>query len=83
MKHELEEELKLNLIQGFLGTSMPKGVPRLRVMVENEYLGELYGRFKREVKLPKEYVDRACESRYFKHFYTTREIELQRRKWSE
>ena len=83
MKHELEEGLKLNLIQGFLGTSMPQGVPRLRVMEEDKYLGELYGRFKCEVKLPKEYVDRACESRYFKYFYTAREIELQRRKWSE
>ena len=83
MKHELEEELKLNLMQVFLSLSKLKKSPRLRVMEENEYLGELYRRFKREVKLPKEYVERACESRYFKYFYTPAEIEQQRRKWSE
>jgi len=45
--------------------------------------GDLYRRFCAEVKLPGDYVDRLCDSRYFTHFYGAEEIETARQKWRE
>ena len=83
MKYELDDLVKRRLLGDFFKLWLPWDMPRVNETDRHPSLGELYGRFKREVKLPKEYVERACESRYFKHFYTPAEIEQQRRKWSE
>ena len=83
MKYELDDLVKLRLLGDFFKLWVPWEMPRVNETDRHPNLGELYRRFKREVKLPKEYVERACESRYFKHFYTPAEIEQQRRKWSE
>ena len=82
MRYELDDILKRKLLGSFYKLWLPWKMPRANVRNRGK-LGETYRRFKREVKFPKEYVDRACESRYFKHFYTAAEIEQQRRKWSE
>ena len=83
MQYELDDMTKRRLLGNFFKLWVPWEMPRVNETDRHPNLGELYRRFKREVKLPKEYVERACESRYFKHFYTPAEIEQQRRKWSE
>ena len=42
-----------------------------------------YRAFKQEVRLPADYVDRMCASRYFNHFYSPETIAEVRRRWSE
>lgn len=51
------------------------------VAQDKDYSG-LYKKFKKEIKLPQDYIDKMCDSKFFKHFYTDSEISRIRDYWS-
>lgn len=81
MRCEMDDALKISAIKEFLGLSDFE-LCNQNVGSQKEY-AELYKRFKAEVRLPAWYVTMMCESRYFKHFYSSALIESVRQKWSE
>jgi hypothetical protein len=78
---ELDDEVKNKCVRDFLNMQKFKLV-RDNIGEQKTY-GEIYRKFKENVRLPKAYVDRMCESRYFKHFYSSDFIENVRKRWSE
>ena len=48
---------------------------------QKEY-NALYQEFKNNLKLPDEYIETMCNSKYFKHFYSASEIEKTKKQWS-
>ncbi|UEX77326.1 putative capsular polysaccharide synthesis family protein [Spiribacter halobius] len=63
----------------FLGIEVPELVNTH--VTERDERFYMYRDFVRDVRLPREYVDRMYESRYARHFYTDAEREAFRRKW--
>ncbi len=55
---------------------------RVNLGEAKEY-SELYRAFLRDLTLPAEYIDELYESRYSRHFYTDREIEIFRGRWKK
>jgi hypothetical protein len=81
MRCELSDEVKSRCVKEFLG--LPEfEVSRVNVSSDKNY-SELYREFKTHVRLPKEYVDRFCDSKMFRHFYSNEVIEETRKRWSE
>lgn len=78
---ELEDEVKNKCVSDFLK------MPQFRLVSTNigteKVYGGIYREFKKQVRLPKVYVDRMCDSKYFKHFYNPGFIENVRKRWSE
>jgi len=38
---------------------------------------------KKEAKFPKNFVDKMCDSKYFRHFYDSEYIESVRQRWTK
>jgi len=79
LKSALAEERKAAAIGAFAG------IPDFKLRRYNETDGKVYAaayaRFKREVKLPRDYVDGRCESRFARHFFSADELKQTRRRW--
>ncbi len=73
MRIDLADERMLELLNAFLGVSMPSFV-NMNISMNKEY-AELYERFKRQISLPKQYIERMLGSKYSKHFYSPRELD--------
>ncbi len=67
-------------LRDFLGLDRLDLVPR-NVRLSTE-AGELYRRFKTELRLPDDHLERVYSSRMARHFYTPEEIAAFRRCWS-
>lgn len=80
-RSELENEVKNKCVRDFL--KMPQfKLEHKNTGAQMDY-GDLYRAFKEQVRLPKAYVDRMCDSKYFKHFYSQDFIENVRKRWTE
>jgi hypothetical protein len=81
LKLEIPDAEKESAIGSFLN------IPSFRLQRANvgelKIYADMYAAFKREVRLPAEYVDRMCDSRYFRHFYSRDVIEKVWRRWSD
>ncbi len=51
-------------------------------VANNKDYGEAYKKFKKDVKLPGDYIDKIYSSKYARHFYTDEEIHMFRNKWN-
>ena len=71
---ELEEA-----ICGYL--DLPHFKLRRDNLAEKKPYADLYQRFKAEVSLPEEYLDKILHSKYFTHFYTDVDAQATREKW--
>ena len=81
VRAEIPDAVKEEAIREFVDLQAFQLV-RANVGDEKIYADQ-YKAFKREVRLPAEYLDRMCTSRYFTHFYSQDVIEEVRRRWSE
>jgi hypothetical protein len=80
MKAEISNDLKASLVKKFLDCN--DFVLFEHNTGEGKEYATAYKKFKTEVKLPKEYLDQMLNSRYARHFYSAKEIESSRKKWS-
>lgn len=79
MRIETTDEVKNKAVREFL--NLPDfSVERRNDPGEKAY-GEIYRRFKTEVRLPAEYIQRMTDSKYYRHFYGEDFLEETRRKW--
>jgi hypothetical protein len=81
MRSELNDNEKVYVIRDFLNLNEFQLVNR-NISAQKEY-ASAYEDFKRKVKLPLDYIDEICESKYFNHFYEQDLINVVRKKWSE
>ncbi|MCA9248240.1 MAG: hypothetical protein KDA42_14025 [Planctomycetales bacterium] len=79
LRSELDDRDKAQAVGEFL--DLPQLAIRPRNVGERKGYGDEYGRFKNAVKLPPEYIERMCASRYFQHFYAAETIDSVRAKW--
>ncbi len=81
MKHDLDDDLKNNLIAKFLNIEQFK--QEKRNVGESKEYRITYSEFRNTVKLPNDYLDKMRYSKYFKHFYSTEYIENVLSKWKQ
>lgn len=81
MQMELDDSVKSELVRDFLKLKEFK-VSRANETAGKAY-GDIYKRFKAEIRFPAPFVDSFCESRYFRHFYSPAFIEETRKRWTE
>lgn len=79
-KIELGDDHIAHLIREFLGLQSYK-FTKFNVG-EGLQFGQVYKRLKSR-KLPEEFLDKMCNSKYFKHFYSDLFIQQTKRKWSQ
>lgn len=77
----LSNGAKEKLLRNFLKNPQIK-IKNAHVTSER-WLGNIYTKFKQEVKLPIEYLDWMLNSKYAKHFFTDQELESIYRRWKE
>jgi hypothetical protein len=79
MRIDLDDEKKAECVSNFLA------FPGLRLVQENvsakSSYADAYAEFKRALRLPRDYVDHALNSRFTQHFFSQEEIEGFRRQW--
>jgi hypothetical protein len=60
--------------------------PQFKLLRENVGADKDYGKLYREVadttRLPKEFVNRLCDCKYVRHFYSEEELQAMRKKWT-
>ena len=81
MRSELNDSEKVKVIKDFLKLDSFQLVNR-NISAQKEY-ASTYRDFKMNVKLPLDFVDKMCKSKYFNHFYEQDVIDAVRKKWSE
>lgn len=79
MRTDLEDQRKASLIKRFLKIKDLQ-IARSNVAEKKDY-GKVYEMFKRQICLPESYIDNMLQSKYATHFYSSKEIELIRKKW--
>jgi hypothetical protein len=80
IKSEITDAAKEEAIGKFLDLQQFH-VVRSNVGAAKEYADQ-YQAFRQEVRLPPDYIDWMCTSRYFTHFYTPEVVEDVQRRWS-
>lgn len=80
LRSELDDEDKITAICNFLSLDRFKLVNK-NIGQQKEY-SQTYKLFLENVRFPREYIDMICESKYFRHFYSTEEIAAARERWS-
>jgi hypothetical protein len=79
LKLEINDEVKIAAIKNFLGL---KNFELFNANIGNEKdYASTYKEFKKQLILPDHYIDKMSESKFFTHFYTTKEIEKVKNKW--
>jgi len=81
IRSEIADEAKSRAIGAFLGLPAFQLI-NTNIGEEKDY-GGTYRAFKREIKLPTEYVERMCASKYFRHFYGDETRAAVRAKWEQ
>jgi hypothetical protein len=81
MRSEISNEEKVKAIKNFLELDEFQLVNK-NISAQKEY-GPTYIDFKRNVKLPPDFIDMLCNSKYFNHFYDQNVIDAVRKKWIE
>ena len=78
MQAELDDEIKLRVLQEFLGTNK-LGLKRRNVHAKKD---DRYGQFLQYAPVTSDYMDKFYDQPYVNHFYTTEAIAEFRKKWS-
>jgi hypothetical protein len=81
MRSEISDGEKVKVIKKFLGLDEFQLINK-NISAQKEY-GSTYNEFKRNVKLPPDFIDKMCKSKYFNYFYEQDVIDAVRKKWSE
>jgi hypothetical protein len=81
LKLEIDDKTKYEVIQEFLGINS-FSLKNVNIGFEKDY-GKTYKEFQQLVKLPDQYLQKMCTSKYFKHFYSQQEIDVIRKKWKK
>jgi hypothetical protein len=81
LKVEVADQIKETAIAQFLGIKDFK-IVNDNVGDSKDY-SDIYKNFKQSFKLPLAYVEEMCNSQYFRHFYTEKEINQVFSKWTE
>lgn len=76
---DMNNESKEALIQDFL--ELPSFTLKNTNIGDSKGYSEKYKEFKNKAELPEHYLNKMCESKYFKHFYTAQEISSIRNRW--
>lgn len=79
LRFDLEDSTKESLIRDFLDFPEFK-IKRANLSSKKDYF-HTYKDFQKNVKLPESYLDKMCDSTYFKHFFPKEEIEQVRSRW--
>jgi len=79
LKLEISDESKKRALTEFLDIS-EISLQRANVGAKKDY-ADIYKSFLERIRLPEEYIDRMCTSKYTRHFYSDKEIEQIRYKW--
>ena len=79
IKCELHDAEKESAIKEFLG--LPSFSLRNENVGRDKVYAETYKQFLQTIKLPDSYLDRMCNSKYARHFYTDEEITGMRERW--
>jgi len=81
MRSEIGDNEKVKVLRDFLKLTEFQIINR-NISEEKEYaLG--YKDFRKNVKLPCDYIDKMCKSKYFKYFYDEDDINAVRKNWGE
>lgn len=80
LKSKIEDSLKEKSIAEFLGVDSFK-IIRSNVSDKKKY-NRVYQEFTNKIKLPRDYLEKMCSSKYTKHFYSKDEIDKILAKWS-
>lgn len=81
VRSEIDDRAKVAAISDFLGLRGFR-LENTNIGDEKEY-ASTYKAFKRQIKLPAEYVERMGASKYFRHFYDQATLAAARAKWCE
>ena len=81
MRSELSDKEKSKVLGDFIGLSDFQMI-NYNIGDEKVY-GLSYKDFKASVKLPFDYIEKMCKSKYFNHFYDKSYIDSIRKKWSD
>jgi hypothetical protein len=81
LKSEIDDNEKQRAIGEFLNINNFQLLNR-NISADKEY-ASTYMDFKRNVKLPSDYLEMMCKSKYFTHFYDQEVIDAVRTKWSK
>lgn len=79
LRLEIPADELAQAIRGYL--DVPDFRPRRDNLAKEKPYADLYQRFKDEVSLPEEYLDKMLHSRFFTHFYTDADAQATREKW--
>jgi hypothetical protein len=79
MRHDMDNMEKARLLSEFLE------IDELKVENFNQSIRHVYGakyrEFKQKLRLPPDYLQSMSSSKYYRHFYTEKEIEEQCDRW--
>jgi hypothetical protein len=81
MRSEMNDKEKVKVIKDFLKLNEFQIINK-NISAQKEY-GSTYNDFKKNVKLPSDFIDKMCKSKYFNYFYEQHVIDTVRKKWSE
>jgi hypothetical protein len=81
MRSEINNEIKAEVIKDFLNLDTFQIFNR-NIGADKEY-SSTYKGFKKNVKLPLDYINMICKSKYFNHFYDQDTIDSVKQKWCE
>lgn len=79
MKSEIDDSDKVDAIKSFLG--LPEFELNSANVSDLKDYSETYKAFKNEVRFPLSYIERMCDSKYCKHFYSKDEIDAFKHRW--
>jgi len=80
MRHDICDQQKEQAIREYL--DLPNFRLKNTNIGEQKDYADLYHEFKKKAVIPDSYLDDMCASKYFKHFYSTKEIAEIRHKWN-
>ena len=81
MHSEISDDRKVKAIADFLDLKEFR-LNNVNIGREKDY-SSTYKEFTEEVKLPSDYIEKMCESKYFNHFYDEKVIKAVRKRWSQ
>jgi hypothetical protein len=81
IQSEIEDQHKIKAIRDFLNTPGFALGPGNRSSAFA--YAEIYAKFKEEAKFPEDYLDKMCNSKYFRYFYDEEYIKSVRQKWTK
>jgi len=81
LRSETSDDQKAAAICQFL--SIPPFTFKNSNIGEQKKYAKIYREFKQQVKFPLEYIEKVCSSKYFKHFYPEKTLEVIKKRWGE